>query len=81
MRLFRIIFIGITFYSCSKQVRSYETHLFKNGTGAYDCYRIPAIIKTPKGTLMAFTEGRKTSCNYFGNVDILLRTSNDNGQN
>ena len=81
MRLFWIIFIGITFYSCSKQLRSNETQLFKNGTGAYDCYRIPAIIKTPKGTLMAFTEGRKTSCNDFGNVDILLRTSNDEGKN
>jgi sialidase-1 len=30
---------------------------------------------------MAFTEGRKTSCNDFGNVDILLRTSNDEGKN
>ena len=57
----------------------FETQLFKNGEGLYACYRIPAIIKTPQGTLMAFAEGRKTSCNDFGDVDILLRTSNDKG--
>jgi sialidase-1 len=73
-------FLIISHLGCSKKMVQYENQLFKNGTGLYVCYRIPAIIKTPQGTLMAFAEGRKTSCNDFGNVDILLRTSNDKGK-
>tara|TARA_B110000285_G_scaffold107642_2_gene122300 strand:- start:138 stop:1217 length:1080 start_codon:yes stop_codon:yes gene_type:complete len=57
----------------------FETQLFKNGKGNYACYRIPAIIQSAQGTLLAFAEGRKTSCNDFGNVDILLRKSEDGG--
>ncbi len=73
-------FVVLTFLSCTKTISPFETQLFKNGEGAYACYRIPAIIKTPQGTLLAFAEGRKTSCSDFGNVDILLRTSDDGGQ-
>ncbi|MCX6215763.1 sialidase family protein [Spirosoma sp.] len=57
-----------------------ETTVFQNGEGGYLCYRIPAIVKTPTGTLLAFAEGRRTNCGDFGDVDIVLRTSKDNGQ-
>ena len=74
-----ISFLGIVLLSCTGPSSRFETQLFKNGEGAYACYRIPAIIKTPQGSLLAFAEGRKTSCNDFGNVDILLRKSDDGG--
>lgn len=57
-----------------------ETVVFQNGEGGYTCYRIPAIVKVPTGDLLAFAEGRKTDCGDFGDVDIVLRTSRDNGQ-
>ncbi|GAB2551717.1 sialidase family protein [Spirosoma aerophilum] len=57
-----------------------ETTVFRNGEGGYLCYRIPAIVKTPNGTLLAFAEGRRTNCGDFGDVDIVLRASKDNGQ-
>ncbi|MVM33972.1 exo-alpha-sialidase [Spirosoma sp. HMF4905] len=57
-----------------------ETTVFQNGEGGYLCYRIPAIVKAPNGTLLAFAEGRRTDCGDFGDVDIVLRTSNDKGQ-
>jgi sialidase-1 len=72
-------FLACLLLSCSETSSLFEIQLFKNGDGDYACYRIPAIIKTPQGRLLAFAEGRKTSCNDFGNVDILLRTSNDGG--
>ncbi|GAB3501854.1 sialidase family protein [Spirosoma knui] len=57
-----------------------QTVVFRNGEGGYTCYRIPAIVKAPSGELLAFAEGRKTDCGDFGDVDIVLRTSRDNGR-
>ncbi len=34
--------------------------LFVSGRNGYHTYRIPALIETTKGTLLAFCEGRKT---------------------
>ncbi len=56
-----------------------EVPIFVNGINAYACYRIPAIIKAPNGELLAFAEGRVNGCNDFGNVDIVMRKSTDNG--
>ncbi len=72
-------FFGGIYLSCTQALAPLEIQLFKNGEGEYACYRIPAMIKTQEGTLMAFAEGRKTGCSDFGNVDILLRMSYDDG--
>ncbi|MDT0342809.1 sialidase family protein [Streptomyces litchfieldiae] len=45
----------------------------------YDCYRIPAIVTTPSGTLLAFAEGRLTDCDDVGNIDLVLKRSTDGG--
>ncbi|MEZ0487733.1 sialidase family protein [Fibrella aquatica] len=57
-----------------------EIVVFQNGEGRYRCYRIPAIVKAPNGELLAFAEGRVTDCGDFGDVEIVLRTSTDNGK-
>lgn len=57
-----------------------EAALFSSGQGGYHTYRIPAIVRTPAGTLLAFCEGRKTSAADSGDIDIVLRRSTDNGQ-
>lgn len=57
-----------------------EFAVFRNGDAGYLCYRIPAIVCAPDGTLLAFAEGRRTDCGDFGDVDIVLRTSRDGGQ-
>ncbi len=56
-----------------------EIILYENGTGDYACYRIPAVVKAPDGTLLSFIEGRKNNCSDYGNVDLLVRRSTDNG--
>ena len=57
-----------------------EVSVFQNGEGGYVCYRIPAIVRAPSGALLAFAEGRVAHCGDFGDVDIVLRTSLDNGR-
>ena len=34
-------------------------NLFASGQNGYDTYRIPALITTPAGAVLAFCEGRK----------------------
>lgn len=54
--------------------------LFTSGSDGYHTYRIPAIVVTAKGTLLAFCEGRKTSRSDHGDVDLVLRRSFDGGK-
>lgn len=53
--------------------------LFEAGRGGYACYRIPGLVITPKGTLLAFCEARKNSQSDWGGIDILMRRSEDGG--
>ncbi len=57
-----------------------EQPIFVSGEGGYHTYRIPSLIVTPEGTLLAFCEGRKNSGADYGNIDILLRRSCDHGR-
>lgn len=57
-----------------------KADVFVSGTGGYHTYRIPAVIVTPKGTLLAFCEGRKTGRSDHGDLDLVLRRSTDNGK-
>ncbi len=53
--------------------------IFKKGDFGYACFRIPAVVVTNKGSILAFAEARKKSCSDTGNIDIVLRKSMDNG--
>ncbi|RRB04366.1 sialidase family protein [Larkinella rosea] len=57
-----------------------ETTIFQSGEDGYKCFRIPAIVKAPNGNLLAFAEGRRKDCDDFGDIDIVMRISPDNGQ-
>ncbi|MFI9051597.1 exo-alpha-sialidase [Streptomyces sp. NPDC053427] len=45
----------------------------------YTCFRIPAIVKSPRGTLLAFAEGRVHDCGDSGDIDLVVRRSTDGG--
>jgi sialidase-1 len=53
--------------------------LFRKKTHGYGCFRIPAIVKTNKGTLLAFAEARKKWCGDSGNIDLVVRRSTNGG--
>ncbi len=56
-----------------------EQALFISGQSGYHTYRIPAIVRTAAGTLLAFCEGRRNSSSDTGDIDLLVRRSTDNG--
>src|SRR5690606_32983134 len=55
-------------------------YIFQKGYKGYACYRIPALVKTKEGNLLAFAEARKDNCADDGNIDMVLRRSMDNGE-
>ncbi|MEU6259815.1 sialidase family protein [Streptomyces sp. NPDC047043] len=52
---------------------------FRAGREGYASYRIPAVVVTAKGTLLAFCEGRVKSASDHGHIDIVLKRSTDGG--
>ena len=57
-----------------------HVEVFRSGEDGYHTYRIPAIIRTTKGTLLAFCEGRKHSARDWGDIDVLVKRSRDGGR-
>jgi hypothetical protein len=57
-----------------------QTPLFVSGKDGYHTYRIPALLASKKGTLMAFCEGRKIGRGDAGDIDLTLKRSFDGGK-
>lgn len=56
--------------------------LFNGGDESiYHSFRIPSIIKTKNGTLVAFAEGRRWSPSDYGDINIVFKRSLNNGAN
>ena len=53
--------------------------IFISGEAGYHTYRIPALIVTQAGTVLAFCEGRREGRGDAGAIDILLKRSTDGG--
>lgn len=64
----------------SPAVPAAVTTPFKAGTEGYRCFRIPALVTTPSGALLAFAEGRVATCSDIGHNDIVMRKSTDGGR-
>lgn len=54
--------------------------VYVSGLDGYDTYRIPALVVTNQGTLLAFCEGRKAGRGDSGNIDLVLKRSVDQGK-
>ncbi len=57
-----------------------KTVLFEENTDGFKLYRIPGIIVTAKGTVLAYCEARKFSEADRGEIEIHLRRSTDGGK-
>lgn len=56
------------------------TTVFSEGLDGVSCYRIPSVVQTDKGTLLAFAEARHGSCSDSAVEGLAVRRSTDGGQ-
>ena len=61
-------------------MNSHRVHLFNSGQDGYHTYRIPSLLLSPGGILLALCEGRKNSPRDYGDIDLVLKRSEDGGK-
>ncbi len=57
-----------------------KVDVFEAGKDGYALYRIPGIIVTKKGTVLAYCEARRTGKSDWDTIDIMLKRSTDGGK-
>jgi len=57
-----------------------SVEVYTAGQDGYHTYRIPAVVQTTKGALLAFCEGRKNTPRDWGDIDLLVKRSADSGR-
>ena len=74
IQFFVFYFLSSIFYSLSAS----PVDVFVNGQEGYPVYRIPSILATQRGSLLAFAEGRISLRDHSEN-DIVMKRSDDGG--
>ncbi len=74
-----LVFLSLIFAGYLPGAELPTQPLFVSGEG-YKRYRIPALIVTAKGTVLAFAEGRVGGGGLVGDINLVLRRSTDNGK-
>jgi sialidase-1 len=54
--------------------------VFISGNEGHKSYRIPAIIRLDRNVLLAFAEGRVHGAGDYGDINIVMKQSKDNGR-
>jgi sialidase-1 len=78
--IFMRVLTFFIFFSVSLQAQQAFVPVFTSGTEGHKTYRIPAIIKNKQGNLLAFAEGRVHGSGDFGDINIVLKISHDQGR-
>lgn len=77
------VFLWWIIWSCAQCVWASDVRkvdLFEAGTDGYALYRIPGIVATRQGSLLAYCEARRTGKSDWDAIDILLRRSTNGGK-
>jgi sialidase-1 len=56
-----------------------KTDLFQGGKDGFALYRIPGVVVTVKGTVLAYCEARRDARSDWGEIEVHLRRSTDGG--
>src|SRR6476659_9933301 len=78
-KIFLAPFVSISFF-LFVHAQSEKIPVFVSGSKGYKSFRIPAIIRLSNGEILAFCEGRVNGSADFGDVDIVMKRSNDEGK-
>jgi sialidase-1 len=57
-----------------------KTTVFEARQGGYNRYRIPGVVVTKKGTVLAYCEARRNTGNDWDTIDLMMRRSTDGGR-
>ena len=55
------------------------SEVYSSGEKGYNTFRIPSVIATSRGTLLAFAEARRDGAGDAGDIDLVLKRSSDGG--
>ncbi|MDH5248075.1 MAG: glycoside hydrolase [Cyclobacteriaceae bacterium] len=69
----------VIFWPLDFSIAQNRTIVFASGTEGHKVYRIPAMIKLSNGILLAFCEGRVSGGSDFGDINIVMKSSADDG--
>lgn len=64
----------------SQNIQPEGNPIFISGTEGYSTFRIPAMVTTNSGRILAFAEGRVNGSSDTGNIDLVMRSSDDGGK-
>ena len=76
------IFLSLAAPAVSRSTESElsKVDLFTAAQDGYKLYRIPGIVVTSRGTVLAYCEARKSDRGDWGTIDVLMRRSTDGGR-
>ena len=57
-----------------------QIDVYRSGEDGYHTYRIPSVLVTKEGAVLAFCEGRKSGGGDAGDIDLLVKRSADGGR-
>lgn len=77
MRRFHLFLICFVFVF--QDAAQTQVPVFLSGDDGFKSYRIPAIVSSPNGDLLAFAEGRVHHAGDFGDIKIVMKRSSDKG--
>ncbi len=80
MNRFSLTFAFSLLFSFLRIAAAQEIPVFRGGQEGHAIYRIPAIIGLPNGELLAFAEGRVNGSDDFGDVNLVMKRSSDQGR-
>lgn len=72
--------IGISIFSFLSSYSQEKVPVFISGIEGHKSYRIPAIITLPNNDLLAFCEGRVHGSGDFGDINIVMKRSSNQGK-
>ncbi len=78
--LFTFVFIAFCSLANAADVLFERFKVFPPGMHGVSRYRIPGVVVTSRGTVIAYCEARKNSSSDWGEIEIHLRRSIDGGR-
>jgi sialidase-1 len=66
--------------SAFAQSSARQAVLFHSGEASYFCFRIPALVNAGRDTVLAFAEARRTNCEDWDEIDLVVKRSEDGGR-